>query len=600
MIVATAGHVDHGKTALVKALTGVDTDRLPEEKARGISIDLGFAYMATPSGGTIGFVDVLGHERFVRNMIAGVCGIDYVMLVIAADDGVMPQTREHLAIVDLLGVTRGIVVISKVDSVPRQRVHALREEATALLDATALRGCVVVETSAVSGTGVEALRTRLLAAGDAHTRSEQKHRGFRYAIDRAFSVAGSGTVVTGTVFQGMVTRGDRLRLAPSGDEVRIRGIQRAGVAVDAAHAGERCALNLAGIERERVGRGQWVVAECATTRRIDVRLRALSDSPPLRHWTAVHFHIGTADVSARIAIAGSGSIGSGASGIAQLVCDTDVSAVVGDRFILRDPSAMRTLAGGIVLDPFPPARKLSRALRAEQLSAFATLSPEQVLRGLLALSDAGLDLDTFGRAFNLDRAYRDELVRTCGGVVVGEAPTVALRESRVDKIANDVVVTLARFHEQSPQAQGLDLEVLRRQVAPALRGATFAALVRNLPAAMRVEVIGSTVRRAGHVATANRADEILWQRVRPALLEAGVRGAVLRDLASDLGVREPLLADFLHRKRATGEVIRVAADRFYARDVLAQLAALATDLAAQAPDQSFIAATFRDHAGVNR
>ena len=600
MIIATAGHVDHGKTALVKALTGVDTDRLPEEKARGISIDLGFAYADTPAGACIGFVDVPGHERFVRNMIAGVCGIDAVLLVVAADDGVMPQTREHLAIVDLLGIKRGLVTISKVDCESSARVLGLRHEVAALLEGTGLVGAEIVETSVVTGAGIDELRSRLYAAADERAVADQQQRRFRYAIDRAFSVAGSGTVVTGTVFQGSVARGDRLKLAPSGVEVRVRGIQKAHLAVETAQAGERCALNLAGVERHHATRGQWVVADDATTTRLDVRLRVLADAPAIGHWASVHLHIGTADVNARIAMTGGGALASGSSAIVQLLCEAPMSAVVGDRFIIRDPSARRTLGGGFVVDPFPPRRKVSRAVRAAQLDAMETLSPQRALPTLLSVSAGGVDLALFGRAFNLEPAYRDQIARESGAQILGEDPPRALPGDGAEEIKNAIVVALARFHSDSPQAKGLELKALRALVAPALGAETFATFVRKFAVELSVEIVGSIVRRSGHVATANHADEVLWQRVKPVLLEAGARGQVLSELAADLRIHESLLADFLHRKSATHDVVRVTPERFYPREVLAQLAALATELASQAPDQSFIAARFRDRAGVNR
>ncbi|HZX69104.1 MAG TPA: selenocysteine-specific translation elongation factor, partial [Candidatus Elarobacter sp.] len=571
-----------------------------EEKARGISIDLGFAYVDTPAGTCIGFVDVPGHERFVRNMIAGVCGIDAVLLVVAADDGVMPQTREHLAIVDLLGIKRGLVTISKVDCESSARVLGLRHEVAALLEGTGLVGAEIVETSVVTGAGIDELRSRLYAAADERAVADQQQRRFRYAIDRAFSVAGSGTVVTGTVFQGSVARGDRLKLAPSGVEVRVRGIQKAHLAVETAQAGERCALNLAGVERHHATRGQWVVADDATTTRLDVRLRVLADAPSLGHWASVHLHIGTSDVNARIAMIGGGALASGSSAIVQLLCEAPMSAVVGDRFIIRDPSARRTLGGGFVVDPFPPRRNVSRAVRAAQLDAMETLSPQRALPVLLSVSAGGVDLALFGRAFNLEPAYRDQIARESGAQIVGEDPPRALPGDGAEEIKNAIVVALARFHSDSPQAKGLELKALRALVARALSADTFAALVRRFAVELSVEIVGSMVCQIGHVATANRADEVLWQRVKPVLLEAGARGQVLSELAADLRIHESLLADFLHRKSATHDVVRVTPERFYPREVLAQLAAFATELAARAPDQSFIAARFRDGAGVNR
>jgi len=601
VIVATAGHIDHGKTALVKALTGVDTDRLPQEKARGISIDIGFAYLTTPAGRTLGFVDVPGHERFVRNMLAGVCAIDAVLLVVAADDGVMPQTREHLAIVDLLGVTRGLVVITKVDAVAPARVAEVGAAARALVAPTGLARAETVEVSALAGTGIEHLRALLCAFADRHAAVYAQSRGFRYAVDRAFSVAGSGTVVTGTVFQGAVSVGDRVVVAPGGHEARVRGIQKAGVAAGRAQAGERCALNLAGVDREAVGRGHWLGSRDVVTTRLDAELRVLPDAPhAVRHWSPVHLHVGTADVAARVSIARGGSIEPGARARVQIMTETPVAVVVGDRFIVRDPSAMHTQGGGVVIDPLSPARRVAAATREAELDAMATLDPARALPALLAVSPGGVDLVRFGQAFDLEDAFRDELARRAGAVVIGRGGSRALPAAAVETIKAEVVARLTRYHQESPQAPGMELRALRRDVAPALTEDTFVALLRGAAAEVGVEVVGSTARRSSHVATANRADELLWQRIKPRLLDAGLRGELVRDLAPDLNLKEAVLADFLHRKAASGEVVRVTPQRFYPREVLAQLAALATAMAEEAPDHTFIAAQFRDRSGLNR
>src|SRR4051812_31858492 len=260
MIVATAGHIDHGKTLLVKTLTGVDTDRLPEEKARGISIDLGFAYLPVDGGGLIGFVDVPGHERFIRNMLAGVCGIDFAVLVVAADDGVMPQTIEHLHILDLLHIKRGAAVITKSDRVDAARLSEVESQVQALLAPTQLKDARVLAVSAVTGAGIDELKAILVAEATGASRRARAGEYFRYAVDRTFSVSGSGTVVTGTVFNGSVKTGDRLVISPAGLEVRVRGIQIQGKAAERAAAGERCALNLTGADLASVHRGDWVLA----------------------------------------------------------------------------------------------------------------------------------------------------------------------------------------------------------------------------------------------------------------------------------------------------------------------------------------------------
>ncbi len=364
MIVATAGHVDHGKTALVRALTGVDTDRLPEEKRRGISIDLGFAYWRAADDALIGFVDVPGHERFVRNMLAGVCGIDAVLLVVAADDGVMPQTVEHLSIIELLAVERGIAVINKIDRVSPRRVEEVAANLRALLAPTRIAQVQILPVSAKTGEGLETLRDALAALAQRAARQSQEGP-FRFAIDRAFSIAGAGTVVTGTAFNGSVGQGDRLVLTPSGVPVRVRGLQKDGKPATRAVAGERCAINLADVDVPRAGRGDWLVAEGlhAPTRRMDVRLNVLrSERSALRHWTPVHLHHGAGDVTARVAI--KGEIAPGGTAIAQLVTDDVVAALHGDRFVIRDQSALRTVGGGRVIDPFAPRRSRDRARAA--------------------------------------------------------------------------------------------------------------------------------------------------------------------------------------------------------------------------------------------
>ncbi len=603
MIVATAGHIDHGKTTLVKALTGVDTDRLPEEKARGISIDLGFAYWKLADGDTIGFVDVPGHERFIRNMLAGVCGIDYVMLIVAADDGVMPQTIEHLHIVDLLNVTRGIAVITKTDRVAPERVTEVTAAVRALLAPTALASISVLPVSATNGDGVPALRDELAAAAKAHSNREHTGRHFRYAIDRAFSVAGSGTVVTGTVFNGVIASGDKLMLSPRGLEVRVRAIQKQGRAAQQAVAGERCALNLGGVDLAQVGRGDWAVAPAvhAPTQRLDVRLQVLaSEAQPLKHWTPVHLHLGTADITARISSRRGASIAPGASALVQLIADRPLAALHGDRFIVRDQSAAHTIGGGTVIDPFAPAARRHTEARAAQLAALAQAEPGAALAALLACSPAGIDLAQFERTFNLTPERIDPLVHQGDAVTVGKEQRVALPRATVHAIKQRLLEALARFHRDSPQSLGADAEAQRKALAPALAATTFSALLRELADEHKIEVSGSLVRLPQHVATANPADDKMWQSVKPVLDAAGFNVPPLRELAPAANVKEAMLKDFLHRKSRTGEVIRVTPERFYPRATLAQLAAIAQAVAQAAPGGQFTAAQFRDASGIGR
>ena len=603
MIVATAGHIDHGKTTLVKALTGVDTDRLPEEKKRGISIDLGFAYRKTDAGDVIGFVDVPGHERFVRNMLAGVCGIDYVMLIVAADDGVMPQTVEHLHIVDLLNVRRGVAVITKTDRVPAERVAEVAASVRTLLAPTALVAIDVLPVSAVSGDGIENLRGALAAAAREHGTREHAGRNLRYAIDRVFTIAGSGTVVTGTVFNGAVAPGDKLMLSPSGIEVRVRGIQKDGKAAQQAAAGERCALNVTGADVAHIHRGDWVVAPAihAPTQRLDVRLQMLAgETQPLKHWTPVHIHLGTADVTARIAIRRGASIAPGASAVVQIIADKPLVALNGDRFIIRDQSAMRTVGGGTVIDPFVASSRRNAQTRAAQLAAMENTDPDSALAALLACSPAGVDLTRFERAFNLTAERVATLENKPAVAIVGKEQRVALVRATVDGIKAAVVETLTRLHRESPQATGFEISALRKQLAPALSALTFTALLRGLGDDKKIEVAGSTARLPKHVATDNPADEKMWQALKPLLDNAGFNVPPLRELAPASNIKEAILKDFLHRKARTSEVIRVTPERFYPRATLAQLAAVAQAVTLSVPGGQFTAAQFRDASGVGR
>ena len=603
MIVATAGHIDHGKTLLVKTLTGVDTDRLPEEKARGISIDLGFAYLPLPGGQLIGFVDVPGHERFIRNMLAGVCGIDFALLVVAADDGVMPQTVEHLNILDLLGVARGAAVITKTDRVDEAQAHRVADSVKALLAATRLAAAPVLPVSAVSGAGIAGLRELLVqeATRQAARRSAGQH--FRLAIDRAFTVAGSGTVVTGTVFNGIVKPGDRLVVSPAGTTVRVRGIQIQGKPAEQAAAGQRCALNLTGADLESVSRGDWVLSEAihSPTQRIDVSISIIaSETKPIKHWAPVHLHLATADVTARIATRRGEMIAPGRPVLAQLVLDQPVGALHGDRFILRDQSASRTLGGGSVLDPFAPPTRRNSSARLAELAALGQPAPEAALAELIRISDHGVDLARFEKTFNITSEHAAALYARADLVQLGKESRTGIARARHAALREGIVAGLAEFHRAQPQATGRDIEALRQTLAPRLAADAFLSLLRELADARRIEVSGSTARLPGHDLTANAADEKLWQTLRPALEAGGFAPPVMRDLAAQLKLKEAIIKDFLHRKAKSGEVMKVTADRFYPRATLATLAAIAQATAQARPDGLFTAAQYRDATGTGR
>jgi selenocysteine-specific elongation factor len=547
MIVATAGHIDHGKTTLVKALTGVDTDRLPQEKARGISIDLGFAYWKLPEGPTVGFVDVPGHERFVRNMLAGVCAIDMALLIIAADDGVMPQTREHLNILDLLEVRKGLVVITKADRVDAARLHQVHADASELLAGTSLAGAPVLAVSSMTGAGLPELRQALTQAALAIRRTSQSGQRLRYTVDRVFTVTGSGTVVTGTVVAGAVKLGDRLLVSPSGTAVRVRAIQKDGSACEQAQAGERCALNLAGIERAQVERGDWVVdaAAHAPTRLVDVQLNVLaSEAYALKHWTPVHLHLGTSNMTARVALRRGAPIEPGAKSYARLLTDRPLVALHGDRFILRDQSAQRTLGGGVVVDAFPAARRLPAEMRQRQLDALSQASAAQALAALAACTSGAIDAASIARNFNLDENALAQAITQAGLVTLGAA---------------------GRLRIVTPQQAAAE-EAKRKPVAEP-----------ENPEHLR-----------------------LWQLAQPLLLQAGRKGLTLTQLTEAMHAKLLVLQDMLHRRAKAGDALRVGETRFYLRGTIDEFIVVAQEVARSKPEGRFTAAHFRDAAGVGR
>jgi selenocysteine-specific elongation factor len=603
MIVATAGHIDHGKTLLVKTLTGVDTDRLPEEKARGISIDLGFAYWPLEGGAVIGFVDVPGHERFIRNMLAGVCGIDYALLVVAADDGVMPQTVEHLQILDLLGIRHGIAAITKADRVAPERVEAVREEVTGLLAPTRLAGVPVLSVSAVTGGGIEELRQKLAAAAAGHAARATEGQHFRFAIDRAFTIAGSGTVVTGTVFNGAVAVGDRLVISPRGAQVRVRGVQMRGQPAESARAGQRCALNLTGADLDSVARGDWALHEAihAPTQRLDVRLTVLaSETDPLEHWTPVHVHLATADITARVAIPGERSIAPGASGLAQLVLGKPMGALNGDRLIIRDQSARRTIGGGTVVDPYARSARRASSARLAELAALEQGSPEAALAAMAKDAAGAVDITRFERVFALKPERAAGLYDSAGVVIIGKDRRTGITRGRRDALREQTLAALREFHRAQPQAVGMESATLQKRLAPQLTAEAFQALMRELADEHKLEISGGGLRIPGHDATSNPEDQRLWQLVLPALQGAGFAPPPVPELAAALKLKEATLKDFLHRKSRTGEVMRVPPDRFYPRATLATLAATAHALARTSPGGTFTAAQFRDATGIGR
>ena len=593
MIVGTAGHIDHGKTALVKALTGTDADRLAEEKARGITIDLGFAYADLGGGAITGFVDVPGHERLIHTMLAGAGGIDFALLAVAVDDGIMPQTREHLAILDLIGITRGIVALTKADLAGPERRAEVTAEIRATLAGTGLADTPVIAISPVTGEGIETLRSAL-AAAEAETAAHERDGPLRFAVDRSFTLSGAGTVVTGMMLSGRVALDDTVTVSPSGLTARVRGIHAQNRKAVEGFAGQRCALNLAGerVTKEAIRRGDIVLSPAlhAPTDRIDAVLSVLASEPkPVDTWFPARLHSHAEEAGARI-VPLDGPIAPGQEGFVQLVLDRPIAAAIGDRFILRDTSASRTIGGGRFLDLRPPARKRGTPERLASLAAARAADPAQALAGLIAV--APVDLATFMR----DRALAESALP--GILAAAKAETVgglALSSTAFHDLQRDLAEQLTAFHGENPDLAGIGRERLRLALRPRLPKEAFLAFLKTQAAAGRVVLDGAFLRLPGHEVRLSPADEGLWLRIHPELLgESRFRPPRVRDFADAFGMDEREVRPVLKLTQKLGRADQIAHDHFFAREVTEEMAAIVRDVATQAPDGWFTAPAFRD------
>ncbi|AHL73730.1 translation elongation factor [Stutzerimonas stutzeri] len=600
MIIGTAGHIDHGKTALLKALTGQEGDRRREERLRGITIDLGYLYASLGESDLTGFIDVPGHERFVHNMLAGACGIDCVLLVIAADDGVMPQTREHLAIVELLGIRRALVALTKIDRVEAPRIAEVGAQIEALLQAGPLAEAPIYPVSSVTGEGIGALRSALVEqAASVRARSDQGH--FRLAIDRAFSVTGTGVVVTGTAFAGRVRVGDELTLGPIGRTVRVRGLHAQNQAAQEARAGQRVALNLAGdrLAVEQINRGNWLLKPelQAATRRIDIEFTLLpSEARELRHWTPVHIHLGAQDVTGRIALLEGEYLAPGGHVHAQLLLNAPAHAVHGDRVVLRDQSAQRTIGGGRVLDPFAPPRNRHRQARLAVLRALSGETLEDILPALLPSALNGLEPALLERQFNRPRqTWRlpDEALE----ISTRLGPRLFDRGTW-DYLEQSLVAALQRFHETQPDELGPDRDRLRRYALPQLERPIYLALLEQTLAAGKVEASGPWLHLPGHRVRLSAEEESLKARLWPLLESARFNPPWVRELAGELDIEEERVRHLLRKLSRIGELQQVVKDLFYPDSTIRQLANQVLDMERQTG--VIRAAAFRDQIQLGR
>ena len=595
MLIGTAGHIDHGKTTLVKALTGVDADRLPEEKARGITLDLGYAYTPLADGSVLGFVDVPGHEKLIRNMLAGATAIDFVLLVIAADDGPMPQTREHLELLDLLGLTLGAVAITKSDTVAPERLDEVRREVTELLVGTGLSASPVFPVSGRTGEGVAALRTHLETVAAGFSRPPSGGR-FRLAIDRSFSLTGVGTVVTGTTHAGSIAVGETVTISPLGLQARVRGLHVQDRPAEIGRAGERCALALKGdFEKKDIVRGMWLVdpALALPLSRFQGELRVPADQKPVKHLHSVHVHLGTDDILGRVALLDCKKLEPGGVALVEILLERETLALHGDRFILRDAGAQRTVAGGRVLDIFPPTRHKRTPQRLALLDRMRMNDPVASLELLAAQSAAGIDLTRFSLSWNLIEADAGALWRRTGLRVIrdGDA-SIGFAQGAWTALRSKLLETLEGEHESAPDMIGVENERLRRMTSVNLPRPAFDALCAELLACRSIAQTRAWLHLPEHRASITSDDRELFAELKPLLDSRPINPPRVRDVSMATGTPEPVVRKLFKRLARAGELYPVAHDHYFTAAAVAELADIVRQLNEQ--QGAARAAAFRD------
>lgn len=598
MIIATAGHVDHGKTRLVEALTGIDTDTLAEEKKRGLTVDIGFAYLPAEGQPSIGFIDVPGHERFIKNALCGLIAADFVLLVVAADDGPMPQTIEHLSIIDLLNVRQGIIVISKTDRVSADQIDAVAFQVRRLTKNTTLRSWPTFQVSSVSNDGIDALKTFLVQAGLTCVRSESlNHRNFRMAIDRVFEKKGAGLIVTGTIFDGLVNIDDIVTITDSGMKLRVRSLRIQNSESDQGKRGQRCAINLAGIDlrKDLIKRGSWVTSPgtVSPVNRFDAEIRILNQSQrPLEHWTPIHIHLAASESTARIAVLGSKAINPGETGLVQVVSDNALGAVFGDHFIIRDQSARVTLGGGRVIDIFPPRRGRARSERIEFLRQSNQTNARSALEALLNSSTNGVNLEQFAKNRNL--TSRPE------SVMVTLIDRVGFSQAMVQTHYDNILQALTRCHEISPDSGGFSEIELQQNLNERIPSHLLKGLLTQLQKLSLIENNVGGYSLTSHQIRLSSEHEQTWKILSKLLCNAGSRGVTVTEFSAHIKLPSKPIKDFLFRAERLGLLVKLSQNLFILPSCLQQLKELLDQITKHNCNYVFTLTEFRDASAIGR
>ena len=602
IIIGTAGHVDHGKTTLIQALTGTNADRLKEEQERGMTIDLGFAHLVLADGAVAGIVDVPGHERFLKNMLAGAAGVDIVLMVIAADESVMPQTVEHLQILTLLDVREGVIALTKCDTVDAEWLRTVEEDVRTRLAGTFLARAPIVRVNSLSGAGIPELKRALLSAAS-RVAPKNSRTPFRLPVDRVFTRPGFGVVVTGTLVAGTLRVGDVVEVQPPGLRARVRGLQSHNRPEALAEAGMRVAANLAGIEKEALERGVVLAAPGAVraTQTFDGSLRLLPDAAaPLKHRQRVRLHLGTAETLGRIYVLGADAVPPGGEAFVQFRSETPLACARGDRFVVRTYSPMTTVGGGMVLDPAPERRRAGDAAVLERLAARARGAPEDLVETWLqqapfgaaradGMAATGLDADAFAAGLDALVARGDARVLENGRLVY--APVFAALTERAR-------TALAAYHAANPLKEGMPREELRATLGRKCDAREFAALLRQWQIDGMVIAEGASVRLADFVVQLNPRQQALYDRVCALLRQARCQTPGPADLATRLGAPEEAVAAMIRVGLDRGELVRLREGIVLHRDTIEETKQLVRDYIRE--NGELPTAVFRDLTGTSR
>ncbi len=575
VIVGTAGHIDHGKSSLVEALTGTHPDRLEEERRRGITIDLGFAFLEDEHV-SFGFVDVPGHERFVKNMLAGAWGMDLLLLVVAADEGIKPQTREHFDICRLLGVSRGVIALTKADRVDGDTLELSRLEIEEFVEGSFLANAPIVRVSAKTGAGLTELKAALTEAADGIPRKDPQHY-FRLPIDRSFSVKGFGTVVTGTLAAGGVRAEEEVELLPSGARLRARGVQTGGKAVPRAEAGQRTAVNLAAIEHSAIRRGMTLATPGTfrPSRRVDVYLELLPSARPLKHRARVHFHSGTSEVVGEVLLLEGTELLPGESRFAHVRLQNEAVLVLGDRFILRQFSPVTTIGGGTVLDPQArrPAKKDTGHIRF--LETIRRGARDEILRAMTERNVLGMKIDEIvartGWPEQDIENSAEALARKNGVRIVSREPLLLFSAGRFEEICQKLLTRVDKFHKDNPLLPGVAREELRATLGKRVRPETFQSALSQLVGEKKLVRQGDLVKKPGSEVTLTGEEAKAKAQMEEAFRRAGLTvpsaKEVLSQLTIDRGNAEKILQILLREK----VLVRVSVELVFHEEALRQL-----------------------------